>query len=86
MATQSTTFVIDPEFAFCGPMAFDVGKALGNLLLAFFAADGLASGAGAVLCYAVLCPAPCLDLPSRPQLPALTHWCLGLGLGYGPGA
>ncbi len=33
MVTASDTRVIDPEFAFVGPMAFDVGKLLGNLLM-----------------------------------------------------
>lgn len=33
-------YVIDSEFAFYGPMAFDVGKFLANLLLTFFALDG----------------------------------------------
>lgn len=32
--------VIDCEFAFCGPMAFDIGKLIGNLLLAYFASAG----------------------------------------------
>lgn len=41
----STTYVIDPEFAYYGPMAFDVAKILANLLLAFFSVDGHASGA-----------------------------------------
>lgn len=43
MVTEDTTFAIDPEFAFVGPMAFDVAKVLANLLLAFFAADGHAT-------------------------------------------
>lgn len=43
-AAEETTYVIDPEFAYYGPMAFDVGKILANLLLAFFACDGHASG------------------------------------------
>ena len=34
MCTESTTFVIDHEFAFYGPMGFDVGAFLANLLLA----------------------------------------------------
>lgn len=37
--------MIDAEFACVGPIAFDVGKMVGNLLLAFFASDGLASAA-----------------------------------------
>lgn len=40
MCTASTTFVIDHEFAFYGPMGFDVGAFLANLLLAYFAQDG----------------------------------------------
>lgn len=34
MVTAEDTRVIDPEFAFLGPIGFDVGKLLGNLLLA----------------------------------------------------
>lgn len=40
MVTQNTTYAIDAEFAFYGPIAFDVGKFMANLLLAFFALDG----------------------------------------------
>ncbi|PQP95775.1 methylthioribose kinase-like [Prunus yedoensis var. nudiflora] len=40
MVTQESTQVIDSEFAFYGPMGFDVGAFLGNLILAFFAQDG----------------------------------------------
>jgi 5-methylthioribose kinase len=43
MVTDASTWAIDPEFAFVGPMGFDLGKVLANLLLAFFAADGHAS-------------------------------------------
>ncbi len=32
--------VIDPEFAFYGPMGFDVGALMANLFLAFYAQDG----------------------------------------------
>jgi 5-methylthioribose kinase len=31
--------VIDPEFAFYGPMGFDIGAVLANLLLAYFSRD-----------------------------------------------
>lgn len=31
------------EFGFMGPIAFDVGKFIGNLFIAFFASDGHAS-------------------------------------------
>ncbi|GAB2878850.1 S-methyl-5-thioribose kinase [Paraburkholderia jirisanensis] len=39
MVNQTETYVIDPEFAFYGPMAFDVGAVLANLLLAFYSRD-----------------------------------------------
>lgn len=41
MVTEDTTYVIDAEFAFAGPIAFDVGKMVANLLIAFFAGAGL---------------------------------------------
>jgi len=34
-ASETDTKVIDPEFAFCGPAAFDVGSIIGNLFLNF---------------------------------------------------
>lgn len=40
MVTQNALHVIDSEFAFYGPMAFDIGKFIGNLFLAYFALDG----------------------------------------------
>ncbi len=40
MVTAEDTKVIDPEFAFYGPIGFDVGKLIGNLLLAYFAQAG----------------------------------------------
>ena len=40
MCTESTTFVIDHEFAFYGPLGFDIGAFLANLFLAYFAQDG----------------------------------------------
>lgn len=40
MAHPESTKVIDPEFGFYGPMGFDVGAFLGNLLLAYFSQDG----------------------------------------------
>ena len=43
MITESDTKVIDPEFAFFGPMGFDIGAVLGNLLMNFFSQDGHAS-------------------------------------------
>ena len=40
MVTESETMVIDPEFAFYGPMGFDVGAVIGNLLMAYLASAG----------------------------------------------
>ncbi|KAF4364349.1 hypothetical protein F8388_006926 [Cannabis sativa] len=44
MVTHDSTQVIDPEFVFYGPMGFDIGAFLGNLILAYFAQDGHAVG------------------------------------------
>jgi len=35
MVNQTETYVIDPEFALYGPMGFDVGAIIGNLLLSY---------------------------------------------------
>ncbi len=35
MINQTETYAIDPEFAFYGPMGFDVGAVIGNLLLSY---------------------------------------------------
>ncbi|MEZ5670730.1 MAG: S-methyl-5-thioribose kinase [Alphaproteobacteria bacterium] len=43
MVTETDTRVIDPEFAFYGPMGFDVGAVIGNLLINYFAQDGHAT-------------------------------------------
>ena len=40
MVTASDTRVIDPEFAFVGPMGFDTGALVANLLINYFAQDG----------------------------------------------
>ncbi len=40
MVTDEDTRVIDPEFAFVGPMAFDVGAIIANYLLSFFSHRG----------------------------------------------
>lgn len=46
MVTEDSTKVIDPEFAFCGPMAFDTGKLLGNLLINYFSHSGWEAAPG----------------------------------------
>jgi 5-methylthioribose kinase len=40
MVTEADTRAIDPEFAFFGPIGFDVGALLANLMLSYFAQDG----------------------------------------------
>jgi 5-methylthioribose kinase len=40
MVTEGSTVVIDPEFAFYGPMGFDLGAVIGNLLMAYLASSG----------------------------------------------
>ena len=39
MANENETYVIDPEFSFYGPMGFDIGAMIGNLLLSYFSHD-----------------------------------------------
>ncbi|MEX0447455.1 S-methyl-5-thioribose kinase [Xenorhabdus sp. SGI246] len=41
MVTPDSTKVIDPEFSFMGPMAFDIGNYIGNLFIAYFAQPAL---------------------------------------------
>lgn len=41
---ENQTFVIDPEFAFYGPMGFDVGAFIANLFLAYCAQGGHSNG------------------------------------------
>ncbi|HXB21163.1 MAG TPA: S-methyl-5-thioribose kinase [Candidatus Solibacter sp.] len=40
MVTPENTRVIDHEFAFYGPMGFDIGAVIGNLLLNYFSQEG----------------------------------------------
>ncbi len=47
MVTAESTKVIDPEFVMYGPMGFDTGAVIGNLLLSFFSQDGHAESPGA---------------------------------------
>ena len=46
MLTPEETRVIDPEFAFMGPMGFDVGAVIANFLINYFAQDGHEETAG----------------------------------------
>jgi len=43
MVTKGDTRVIDPEFAFYGPIGFDLGAFLGNLLLSWYSQPGHAT-------------------------------------------
>ncbi len=47
MVTQTDTRIIDPEFAFVGPMGFDTGAVIANLLLNYFSQIGHESTPGA---------------------------------------
>ena len=40
MCTETETRVIDPEFAFYGPLGFDIGMLISNYLMAFFSQPG----------------------------------------------
>jgi 5-methylthioribose kinase len=40
MVTEEETRVIDPEFAFYGPMGFDIGVLLANILMAYLSQPG----------------------------------------------
>jgi len=46
MVTEADTRVIDSEFAFYGPMGFDIGVLLANFLMAYFAQPGHAARPG----------------------------------------
>lgn len=39
MATEGSTKVIDPEFSFYGPIGFDNGAFIANILLSYFSKD-----------------------------------------------
>jgi 5-methylthioribose kinase len=43
MVTEGNSRVIDPEFAFYGPIGFDLGAFLGNLLLSWYSQPGHAT-------------------------------------------
>jgi 5-methylthioribose kinase len=45
MVTEQDTRVIDPEFAFLGPIGFDLGAFFGNLLLSYYSQPGHATAA-----------------------------------------
>jgi len=46
MVTEDDTRAIDPEFAFFGPMGFDIGAILANFFMAAFAQEGLETSKG----------------------------------------
>lgn len=46
MLTPGNTRIIDPEFAFMGPMGFDIGAVLANFLINYFSHDGHEEKAG----------------------------------------
>lgn len=53
MVTEQDSRVIDPEFTFYGPIGFDLGAFLGNLLLSFYSQFGHETAAGERAAYRV---------------------------------
>ncbi|MEL6207465.1 MAG: S-methyl-5-thioribose kinase [Pseudomonadota bacterium] len=51
MVTGESVRIIDPEFAFYGPMGFDIGMLIGNFLMAFHAMPAHVSNAEARVAY-----------------------------------
>jgi 5-methylthioribose kinase len=51
MVTETDTRVIDPEFAFFGPIGFDVGALLANLMLSYLAQNGHPGEPDAIAAY-----------------------------------
>lgn len=51
MVTDAEARVIDPEFAFYGPLGFDIGMMIGNYLMAFHAMPGHLSDADGCAAY-----------------------------------
>jgi 5-methylthioribose kinase len=51
MVTEADTRVIDPEFAFFGPMGFDVGAILANLMLSYVSQHGHGGEPDAITAY-----------------------------------
>ncbi len=51
MVTETDTRIIDPEFAFFGPIGFDVGAFLANLMLSYLAQNGHPGEAEAIAAY-----------------------------------
>ena len=47
MLTPEDTRIIDPEFSFMGPMGFDVGAVIANMLINYFSHDGHEESPGA---------------------------------------
>jgi len=82
MAKEGSTFVIDPEFAFYGPMGFDVGALLANLLLAYFSQWGLGNGDD----YAEWLMIQTVQLFEAFQLKFLAHWNNSVAAGNNGGS
>ena len=51
MVTEADTRAIDPEFAFFGPIGFDIGAVLANLMLSYFAQSGHPGEPDAIAAY-----------------------------------
>jgi 5-methylthioribose kinase len=74
MVTEESVKVIDPEFAFYGPMGFDIGAFLSNLLLALFASVGYEKGEGERAEHRAWLAACCRDVWNQFQNKFLKMW------------
>jgi 5-methylthioribose kinase len=51
MVTEADTRIIDPEFAFFGPIGFDIGAVLANIMLSYLAQNGHPGEPDAIAAY-----------------------------------
>jgi 5-methylthioribose kinase len=79
MLTETDTRVIDPEFAFVGPMGFDVGATIGNLLLNFFAQSGHEERPGARDAYRDWVMVTIVEVWSQFRTKFLANWATAKG-------
>ena len=74
MLTPENTRIIDPEFAFMGPMGFDVGAVIANFLINYFSHDGHENSPGARDAYRDWVLATVETIWTRFREKFLDHW------------
>ncbi|MFO1121234.1 MAG: S-methyl-5-thioribose kinase [Hyphomicrobiales bacterium] len=74
MLTPEDTRIIDPEFAFIGPMGFDVGAIVANFLINYFSQDGHEDAKGSRDSYRDWVLATLEDLITRFRAKFLDLW------------